>query len=1394
MRGLDPRLLRRARPARMLLRLDAALGVAMALLVLAQAVLLARVAARSFDGASLADVALPLELLVAVIAARAAAAWGFEVAGRRAATSVLSTLAARPRRAAAARPAGRARRRRERRGRDRGGGRRRRARDAVRALPAAARPRGRRARSRCSMLVASLDLLSAGVMLLTLPLVPAVHVARRPLHRAPRAGALAGAARCSRPTSSTSSAACRRCARSTAARRRPSRSPRSPTSTAARRWARCASRSSPAPCSSSRRRSGSRSSRSTVGVRLVDGGIGVRAGADGARARARALPAAAEPRRPVPRERRRRRGRRAPARPDRGAAGRRVGAGSAAEPARTRPCASRASRSPTPTRGDRARRRRPRARAGRDGRARRPERRRQEHRRLAAAAPRRARPRAGSPSAASTSPPATPAAWRAQRRLGAAAPDALPRHGRRQHPARRRRPRPTSACATRPRARRRRTRSSRELPDGYETVVGDGGRPLSAGQARRIALARAFLRDAPLVILDEPTADLDPASAELVGEAVDAARHGPDRAADRPPARARPRAPTGSCGSTAAGSSTRPRRRPRDATLRRLRRAVARAAAAASPSRSLLGALAIGFGVALIATAGYLISRAAEQPPILSLDGDDRRRPLLRARAAARPLPRPARLARPRAARARADPRALLRADRAARAGASSTGFRRGDLLGRMVGDVDALAGPLPPRARPAARRARRRRASASARRPCSCPAAAILAVGLLVGGLAVPALAARARPRCRARGRRPARGELTAELVELLRGAPELVAFGREDETLRARSRRRRRARAPRPPRRARRRPRGRALVRSSPASRRSACWPSPSSAHDAGTLDRVLVALARAARARVVRGGRAAPRRRARALGDSRRRPPRARADRPRAGGPRPGAPLPPPATAADVALEGVTARYAPDDEPALRGVDLDARAGTPRRARRPERRGQDHRHEPAPALPRSGAGTRDDRRPRPARVPPGGRPARRSRSPARTRTSSTRRSARTCCSPGRTRPTTSCGARSPGADRRLGRRAARRDSTRWSARKGRGSRAASASALVLARALLADAPVLLLDEPTAHLDPATAEALIADVLDAADGTTVLLITHRPEGLDRDGRGRHARARAGSPNHPDEGHRSAIPPGRAALARDLKMTPKMTVKAKRKRVLVLGGGFAGIGAARELKDADVDVVLVDKHDYHTFQPLLYQVATDLLETDGGRAPAARPLPRPAERRRPPGDGDRDRPRRARGAVRRDGAARLRLPRARARRGGQLLRHRGRGRARVPDVHARRRRAPQGARARALGGGRPRRRRSSTTARSTSSSSAAAPTGVESAGAMAELYRSNFSEDYPRHPAGEGAASSSSRRRRSSSRCSSRSIRAYTRKALEKRGVEVLVGEIVAVDRRRRG
>jgi NADH dehydrogenase len=54
------------------------------------------------------------------------------------------------------------------------------------------------------------------------------------------------------------------------------------------------------------------------------------------------------------------------------------------------------------------------------------------------------------------------------------------------------------------------------------------------------------------------------------------------------------------------------------------------------------------------------------------------------------------------------------------------------------------------------------------------------------------------------------------------------------------------------------------------------------------------------------------------------------------------------------------------------------------------------------------------------------------------------------------------------------------------------------------------------------------------------------------------------------------------------------------------RPRIVILGGGFAGVGAAQKLKKAGADVMLIDHHDYHTFQPLLYQFATGLLETTG--------------------------------------------------------------------------------------------------------------------------------------------------------------------------------------------
>jgi thiol reductant ABC exporter CydD subunit len=58
------------------------------------------------------------------------------------------------------------------------------------------------------------------------------------------------------------------------------------------------------------------------------------------------------------------------------------------------------------------------------------------------------------------------------------------------------------------------------LPQGFETPIGEGGTGLSAGQRQRVALARVFLRDAPLVLLDEPTAGLDAESEAAVIEAI----------------------------------------------------------------------------------------------------------------------------------------------------------------------------------------------------------------------------------------------------------------------------------------------------------------------------------------------------------------------------------------------------------------------------------------------------------------------------------------------------------------------------------------------------------------------------------------------------------------------------------------------------------------------------------------------------------------------------------------------------------------------------------------------------------------------------------------------------------------------------------------------------------
>ena len=74
------------------------------------------------------------------------------------------------------------------------------------------------------------------------------------------------------------------------------------------------------------------------------------------------------------------------------------------------------------------------------------------------------------------------------------------------------------------------------LPQGYDTIVGDRGQGLSGGEIRRVALARAFLKNADLVILDEADASLDPETAALISRVGRAPRARPGDADHRAPA------------------------------------------------------------------------------------------------------------------------------------------------------------------------------------------------------------------------------------------------------------------------------------------------------------------------------------------------------------------------------------------------------------------------------------------------------------------------------------------------------------------------------------------------------------------------------------------------------------------------------------------------------------------------------------------------------------------------------------------------------------------------------------------------------------------------------------------------------------------------------------------
>src|ERR1700759_3481373 len=82
------------------------------------------------------------------------------------------------------------------------------------------------------------------------------------------------------------------------------------------------------------------------------------------------------------------------------------------------------------------------------------------------------------------------------------------------------------------------------------------------------------------------------------------------------------------------------------------------------------------------------------------------------------------------------------------------------------------------------------------------------------------------------------------------------------------------------------------------------------------------------------------------------------------------------------------------------------------------------------------------------------------------------------------------------------------------------------------------------------------------------------------------------------------DKGHEKGSPTS-AMLAEarpDWKTAVAKARRPDRKRVVIVGGGFAGIAAAHALRNAHVEIILIDRRNHHIFQPLLYQVATAVL------------------------------------------------------------------------------------------------------------------------------------------------------------------------------------------------